>query len=84
MAACSSESQLLCQRRLGLDCKRAAECGLAVCRQQAVADNDRLRQLQEAEAACEADAIAAAKAVAHRSELRHRLEIQASTAPLLT
>lgn len=41
-------------------------------------DNERLRQLQEAEAACEADAIAAAKAVAYRNELRHRLEIQAS------
>ena len=43
-------------------------------------DNERLRQLQEAEAACEAEAVAAAKAVAYRSELRHRLEIQASTA----
>ena len=46
-----------------------------------MADNERLRQLQEAEAACEADAIAAAKAVAYRNELRHRLEIQASFTP---
>lgn len=48
-----------------------------MCRQQAVADNEKLRQLQEAEAALEADAVAAANAVAYRNELRHRLEIQA-------
>ena len=46
------------------------------CRQQAIADNERLRQLQEAEAASEAEAVAAARAVEYRNELRHRLDIQ--------
>ena len=46
------------------------------CRQQVAADNEKLRQLQEAEAACEAEAVAAARAVEYRNELRHRLDIQ--------
>ena len=46
------------------------------CRQQVIVDNERLRQLQEAEAACEAEALAAARAVEYRNELRHRLDIQ--------
>ena len=45
-------------------------------RQQVAADNEKLRQLQEAEAACEAEAVAAARAVEYRNELRHRLDIQ--------
>lgn len=47
-----------------------------LCRQQATVDNEKLRQLQEAEAACEAEAFAAARAVEYRNELRHRLDIQ--------
>jgi len=47
-----------------------------VCRQQVTADNERLRQLQEAEAVSEAEAVAAARAVEYRNELRHRLDIQ--------
>ena len=43
------------------------------------ADNEQLRKLQEAEAACEAEAAAAARAVEYRNELRHRLDIQASS-----
>ena len=46
------------------------------CRQQVIVDNERLRLLQEAEAACEAEALAAARAVEYRNELRHRLDIQ--------
>lgn len=46
------------------------------CRLQTTIDNERLRQLQEAEAACEAEAFAAAQAVEYRNELRHRLDIQ--------
>ena len=49
---------------------------LTECRLQTVIDNERLRQLQEAEAACEAEAFAAAQAVEYRNELRHRLDIQ--------
>ncbi|KAA6422444.1 MAG: hypothetical protein FRX49_07619 [Trebouxia sp. A1-2] len=49
-------------------------------RQQVAADNEKLRQLQEAEAACEAEAVAAARAVEYRNELRHRLDIQAQIA----
>lgn len=50
------------------------------CRQQVAADNEKLRQLQEAEAACEAEATAAARAIEYRNELRHRLDIQAQIA----
>ena len=39
-------------------------------------NNEQLRRLQEAEAACEAEAVAAARAVEYRNELRHRLDIQ--------
>ena len=54
---------------------------MITCRQQASVDNERLRQLQEAEAACEAEAFAAARAVEYRNELRHRLDIQVSARP---
>ena len=54
---------------------RFCPCWMA-CRQQVAADNERLRQLQEAEAACEAEATAAARAIEYRNELRHRLDIQ--------
>ena len=46
------------------------------CRQQVASNNEQLRKLQEAEAACEAEAVAAARAVEYRNELRHRLDIQ--------
>ena len=47
-----------------------------MCRQQGTVDNERLRQLQAAEAACEEEAVAAARAIEYRHELRHRLDIQ--------